>query len=294
MKIGFIGLGKMGLNMVKKLKDDHELIVFDVDNKALQKAQENGIESANSMKVLTQKLDGSKIIWLMVPSGKITNETILELSKFLKEDDIIIDGGNSHYKNSIENYNLLKNKKISFLDIGTSGGIFGFENGYNLMVGGDKKIYEKIIPLLKTLSKENSFEYMGKSGSGHFVKMIHNAIEYGVMQAYAEGFELLKEKKEFDLDLKKISKLWNKNSVIRSWLLTLLEDVFDDNFEKISGYVEDSGEGRWAVKEAIDQNISVPVLAISLFERFSSRKKDMFRNKILSSLRNKFGGHKTF
>ncbi|MBN2479262.1 MAG: decarboxylating 6-phosphogluconate dehydrogenase [Parachlamydiales bacterium] len=296
MKIGFVGLGKMGQNMTKRLLSSHEVVVFDINEKALKEAKSSGAIISSSIKDLISKLPDQKVIWMMVPQGDITKNTILEISKFLKKGDILIDGGNSYYKDSQISADELLKKGINFLDIGTSGGIFGLKEGYCLMVGGDEKAYTQIEPILKSLAAKDGYQYVGNTGSGHYTKMVHNAIEYGIMQAYAEGFELLKEKKEFDLDMKKISKLWNHSSVIRSWLLELVENIFekDQNLSEIKGFVQDSGEGRWSVKEAVDLGVSVNVIAASLFERFSSRKPDSFKAKILAALRDQFGGHGVF
>ena len=229
----------------------------------------------------------------MVPAGNVTTKIIDELTPFLKKGDILIDGGNSYFKDSVKRAKTLSKKGIFFLDVGTSGGVWGLRKGYSLMIGGDKKAFNTLKPIFKSLSEKESYIHTGKSGSGHFVKMVHNGIEYGLMQAYAEGFELLKAKKEFNLNLHSISNLWNKNSVIRSWLLELLEEIFkkDQTLKNVKGYVEDSGEGRWTVKESIDLSIPLPVISLSLMERFSSRQKNPFSKKILSSLRNAFGGH---
>nr|NGX52492.1 6-phosphogluconate dehydrogenase, NAD(+)-dependent, decarboxylating [Candidatus Anoxychlamydiales bacterium] len=295
MQIGFVGLGKMGLNMVKRLLNHHEVTGFDLNEEAMKLAEKEGMIVAASIQELISKLKPPRVIWMMVPSGEITDKTIENISNGLSKDDILIDGGNSFYKESIKHFENLKKKNINFLDIGTSGGIWGLKEGYCLMVGGDEKSFNYVEPILKTLTIKDGYSYMGKAGSGHYVKMIHNGIEYGLMQAYAEGFEMLKEKKEFDLDLHKISKLWKSSSVVRSWLLDLLENVFEKD-QKLSGikaFVKDSGEGRWALKEAIDLEVSTPVIAVSLFERFSSRKKDAFQDKILAKLRDEFGGHGT-
>ena len=293
MQIGFVGLGKMGLNMVKRALKEHEVFCFDINKNAKENAKKEGALVFDSIKEMISKMGQKKIIWVMVPSGKVTSDTIQEVSKFLKKDDIIIDGGNSYYKDSIEIGNNLSKSGINFLDIGTSGGIWGEKLGYCLMIGGEKKGFENIEPILKTLSKDNSYSYVGKLGTGHFVKMIHNAIEYGMMQAYAEGFEILKEKSEFDLDLKKIASLWNKGSVIRSWLLELVENVYekDQNLKDIMPYVEDSGEGKWSIKEALDLNLSNPAITAALYDRFSSRKENSHKYKLLAALREKFGGH---
>ncbi|NGX49884.1 MAG: 6-phosphogluconate dehydrogenase, NAD(+)-dependent, decarboxylating [Candidatus Anoxychlamydiales bacterium] len=295
MQIGFVGLGKMGLNMVKRLLNHHEVTGFDLNEEALKLAEKEGMIVASSIQELISKLKPPRVIWMMVPSGEITDKTIENISNALSKDDILIDGGNSFYKESIKHFENLKKKNINFLDIGTSGGIWGLKEGYCLMVGGDEKSFNYIEPILKTLTIKDGYNYMGKAGSGHYVKMIHNGIEYGLMQAYAEGFEMLKEKKEFDLDLHKISKLWKSSSVVRSWLLDLLENVFekDQKLTDIKAFVKDSGEGRWTLKEAIDLEVSTPAIASSLFERFSSRKKDAFQDKILAKLRDEFGGHGT-
>jgi len=292
MQIGFVGLGKMGLNMVKRLLHHHEVVSFDVNKQALKLAEMEGSLIVSSIEDLISKLKPPRIIWLMLPS-KVVNETIEKVSKNLSKEDILIDGGNSFYKDSIKHFENLKKKQINFLDIGTSGGIWGFKEGYCLMVGGEEKAFKYIEPILKTLTIKDGYSYMGKAGSGHFVKMIHNGMEYGLMQAYAEGFEILKEKKEFDFDLHKISKLFRHSSVVRSWLLDLLDKVFekDQKLNDIKAFVEDSGEGRWTVKEAIDLDVSCPVITSSLYERFSSRKKDSFQDKILAKLRDQFGGH---
>lgn len=294
MKIGFIGLGKMGLNMVRRLLlKNHEIVVKAKTKKSVLKAKKYGAIPSFSTKDFLEKLPSKKIIWLMLPF-QITEKMIKELIPFLKPGDLIIDGGNSYYKDSILRYNELKKKKISFLDIGTSGGIWGLTKGYCLMVGGDKKEFSSIKPILKDLSSKNSYLYVGKPGSGHFVKMVHNGIEYGAMQAYAEGFELLKNK-DFNLNLHQISKLWNKNSVIRSWLLELLENIFkkDQNLKNIKDYVKDSGEGRWTIKEAIDLDVPLHIISSSLYQRFSSRQKESYSSKVLAALRKEFGGHNT-
>jgi 6-phosphogluconate dehydrogenase len=293
MKIGFIGLGKMGISMVERILKNHSIVAFARTKKSISKAKKKGAIGATSIKNFISKLAKKKIIWLMVPAGNITTKIIDELTPFLKKGDILIDGGNSFYKDSMKRAKNLSKKGVLFLDVGTSGGVWGLKKGYSLMVGGDKKAFNALKPIFKSLTEGESYIYTGKSGSGHFVKMVHNGIEYGLMQAYAEGFELLKAKKEFNLNLHLISNLWNKNSVIRSWLLELLEDILkkDQTLKNVKGYVEDSGEGRWTVKESIDLNVPLPVISLSLMERFSSRQKNKFSKKILSSLRNAFGGH---
>jgi 6-phosphogluconate dehydrogenase len=283
----------MGINMVERILKNHEVVALAKTKKSILKAKKKGAKGATSIKDFISKLPSKKIIWLMVPAGDITTKVIDELIPFLKKGDILIDGGNSYYKDSVKRAKTLSKKGILFLDVGTSGGVWGLKKGYSLMIGGDKKAFNTLKPIFKSLSERESYVYTGKSGSGHFVKMVHNGIEYGLMQAYAEGFELLKAKKEFNLNLHSLSKLWNKNSVIRSWLLELLEEIFkkDQTLKNVKGYVEDSGEGRWTVKESVDLNIPLPVISLSLMERFSSRQKKAFSKKILSSLRNAFGGH---
>lgn len=295
IEIAIVGLGKMGLGINNRLsKKGIKVYGYDSGwNENLYK--KNNINSANNLKDLIGLFNSSrKIIWVMVPSGKATDDTITELNTLLNEGDVIIDGGNSNYKESIKKYNLLKSNKISFLDSGTSGGVWGEEDGYCLMVGGDKDVYEICEPIFKALSAEGKgYGYMGKSGSGHFVKMIHNGIEYGMMQSMAEGIEILNQKKEYNLDLTQITELWKSGSVVRSWLLDLLNDALRENpnLDGIAPYVEDSGEGRWTIQEAIDLDVPAHSITSSLFSRFYSRNSDSFGFKVLSSLRNQFGGH---
>lgn len=295
IEIAIVGLGKMGLGINNRLsKKGIKVYGYDSGwNEDLYK--KNKINGANNLKDLIGLFNSSrKIIWVMVPSGKATDDTITELNTLLNEGDVIIDGGNSNYKESIKKYNLLKSNKISFLDSGTSGGVWGEEDGYCLMVGGDKDVYKICEPIFKALSAEGKgYGYMGKSGSGHFVKMIHNGIEYGMMQSMAEGIEILNQKKEYNLDLTQITELWKSGSVVRSWLLDLLNDALRENpnLDGIAPYVEDSGEGRWTIQEAIDLDVPAHSITSSLFSRFYSRNSDSFSFKVLSSLRNQFGGH---
>jgi 6-phosphogluconate dehydrogenase len=230
---------------------------------------------------------------MMVPSGEITEKTTKTLTGLLEKGDLLIDGGNSFYKDSLRRAEVLKTRGIAFLDVGTSGGIWGLEKGYCLMVGGEKDIYHKAEPLFQALAPENGYAYMGSHGAGHFVKMVHNGIEYGMLQAYGEGFEIMHSKKEYNLDLRKISHLWNHGSVVRSWLLELAENAFqkEPHLESVKGYVEDSGEGRWTVYEAIEQNVPAPGITLSLLERFRSRQEESFSAKVISALRNEFGRH---
>ena len=295
IELAIVGLGKMGLGINNRLsKKGIKVYGYDSGwNEDLYK--KNNINSANNLKDLIGLFNSSrKIIWVMVPSGKATDDTITELNTLLNEGDVIIDGGNSNYKESVKKYNLLKSNKISFLDSGTSGGVWGEEDGYCLMVGGDKDVYKICEPIFKALSAEGKgYGYMGKSGSGHFVKMIHNGIEYGMMQSMAEGIEILNQKKEYNLDLTQITELWKSGSVVRSWLLDLLNDALRENpnLDGIAPYVEDSGEGRWTIQEAIDLDVPAHSITSSLFSRFYSRNSDSFGFKVLSSLRNQFGGH---
>lgn len=295
IEIAVIGLGKMGLGISNRLsKKGIKVYGYDsVWNENLYK--ENNINGANNLNDLISLFESSrKIIWVMVPSGKATDDTIANLNSILNDGDIVIDGGNSNYKESIKKYNLLKSNNISFLDSGTSGGVWGEEEGYCLMVGGDKEVYEICKPIFEALSADGKgYGYMGKSGSGHFVKMIHNGIEYGMMQSMAEGIEILNQKKEYSLDLTQITELWKSGSVVRSWLLDLLNDALKENpnLDGIAPYVEDSGEGRWTIQEAIDLDVPAHAITSSLYSRFYSRNSDSFSFKVLSSLRNQFGGH---
>ncbi len=294
MKLGFVGLGKMGMNMVQRLLNDgHEVVAYARTDSTVQKAVDMGAAGAESLQDMVEKLPGPRIIWIMVPAGKATEETVANFSELLDKGDVLIDGGNSLYKDSMRRSQELKTKNISFMDVGTSGGIWGLQIGYCMMIGGDKEIFRTAEPLFKTLAPENGYAHVGPHGSGHFVKMVHNGIEYAMLQAYAEGFEILHAKKEFDLDLQSISHLWNQGSVIRSWLLELAESAFgkDAKLDSIKGYVEDSGEGRWTVAEAIDLDVPAPTITISLLERFRSRQDESFSAKVIAALRNEFGGH---
>ena len=293
MKIGLIGLGKMGSNMVLRLlKDKHEVIVYDRSPDPVKDLEKQGALGADSVPDLLKKLPKQKIVWLMVPSGDPTIQTIREISAQLSKGDIVIDGGNSYYKNSVLMAKELAKKEIHFLDAGTSGGIWGLERGYCLMVGGEKETFEQCEPIFKTLAPQDGYLHVGPNGAGHFVKMIHNGIEYGMLQAYGEGFEIMNAS-DYKLDFTKISRLWNQGSVIRSWILELAENAFGKN-PKLSGidpYVDDSGEGRWMVTEAMERNVSAPIISLSLFERLRSREKDCFSAKVIAALRNEFGGH---
>jgi len=294
VKIGFVGLGRMGGNMVKRLLGKgHGIVAFAPHEESRREVENYGALGVNSLSELTRQLVSPRVVWMMVPSGQITEETTKTLTGLLEKGDILIDGGNSFYKDSLRRAELLKTRGIAFLDVGTSGGIWGLEKGYCLMVGGEKDIYQKAEPLFQALAPENGYAYMGSHGAGHFVKMVHNGIEYAMLQAYGEGFEIMRSKKEYNLDLREISHLWNHGSVVRSWLLELAENAFqkEPHLESIKGYVEDSGEGRWTVYEAIEQNVPAPGITLSLLERFRSRQEESFSAKVIAALRNEFGRH---
>jgi 6-phosphogluconate dehydrogenase len=293
MELGMIGLGRMGANMTERLlRGGHKLITYDRSPEAIQRCVDKGALGAHSLADFVKQLTVSRVIWLMVPSGEPVDLTIEQLLPSLLESDIIIDGGNSHYKDSIRRAQKLKQLGIHFVDVGTSGGIWGLQEGYCLMIGGEKTIVDQLEPIFKTLAPENGFAHVGANGAGHFVKMVHNGIEYGMLQAYGEGFEMLKAS-PFEFDLGKISHLWNQGSVVRSWLLELAEKAFqkDPQLSAIKGYVEDSGEGRWAVLEAVEREIPASILTLSLFARYASRQEDSFSAKVIAALRNEFGGH---
>ena len=294
MQIGLIGLGKMGSNMVLRLlKDKHKVVVYDRDPEPVKNLQAQGAISAGSIEELLNKLPKQKIIWFMVPSGEATIQSIREIAPQLSKGDIVIDGGNSFYKNSVMMAHELAVKNgIHFLDVGTSGGIWGLENGYCLMIGGRKEVFNQCEAIFSSLAPKDGYLYVGPSGAGHFVKMIHNGIEYGMLEAYAEGFEIMNAS-DYTLDFSRISNLWNQGSVIRSWILELAQKAFEKN-PKLSGiasYVDDSGEGRWIVAEAIEKNVAAPIISLSLFERLRSREKECFSAKVIAALRNEFGGH---
>lgn len=295
MKIGFVGLGKMGGNMVKRLlARKHSIVAFDPLKEAREEAQRNGAQVVDSLQMLAEKLEAPRIVWLMVPAGHVTDSVIQSLIPLLKSGDTLIEGGNSLYKDSMARAEQLKSKGISFLDAGTSGGIWGLTVGYCLMVGGEEEAFRKCESVFKDLAPENGYAHVGPAGAGHFVKMVHNAIEYGLLEAYAEGFEIMHAKKEFDLDLTKISELWNHGSVVRSWLLELAVRAFreDASLGSVKGYVEDTGEGRWSVLDAIEENVPAPVITLSLLQRLRSRQEESFSAKVIAALRGQFGGHK--
>lgn len=297
MEIGMIGLGRMGGNMAQRLIDGgHRLVAYDPVREALDATVEKGATGALSYPDLAGKLTKPRAIWLMVPSGEPTEITISTLAAELSPEDIIIDGGNSNYKDSVRRASLLAEKGIIFLDVGTSGGVWGLEEGYCLMVGGDTQAFRHLQPIFQTLapSPQKGYGHVGPSGAGHFVKMVHNGIEYALMQAYAEGFELMQAKGEFKLDLHQIAEIWRYGSVVRSWLLDLAAAALakDPELESIQAFVEDSGEGRWTLQESIELGIPTPVIAQSLQARFRSRQEQPFGTKLLAALRQQFGGHR--
>ncbi|MDT8402264.1 MAG: decarboxylating 6-phosphogluconate dehydrogenase [Bacteroidales bacterium] len=293
MKIGFIGLGKMGYNMVQRLLNDkHQVVVWNIDPDPVKSLEKLGATGSSSVEDLVEKLPDKKIVWLMVPAGKPVDDNLNRLIELLNPGDIVIDGGNSNWKESQERSAKADAKGIYFLDCGTSGGVWGLQNGYCLMYGGNKEAAEYTEPVFKTLAPADGYVYCGDSGSGHFVKMIHNGIEYGMMQSYAEGFEIL-EKSPFGIDLPAVADAWQYGSVIRSWLLELAVNALkeDPKLEKLEDYVPDSGEGRWTIQAAIELDVPAPVITNSLFARFQSRQKESFAMKMLAALRNQFGGH---
>jgi len=293
MQLGMIGLGRMGANMsLRLLRGGHQVVVYDRNPEAAATLKSEGAVPAASIEELVAALKPPRHVWIMVPSGAPVTQTIDSLAPLLAKGDCVIDGGNSHFKDSIARADMLAKLGLNFLDVGTSGGIWGLANGFCLMIGGEKAAFEQMRPIFETLAPPNGYEHMGPSGAGHYVKMVHNGIEYGLLQAYAEGFELLNAS-TYDLDLPRIAALWNQGSVVRSWLLELAERALtsDPSLEHIAGFVEDSGEGRWTIAEAIERDVPATVLAYSLFARFRSRQEESFGAKLIAALRNEFGGH---
>jgi 6-phosphogluconate dehydrogenase len=296
MKLGMVGLGRMGANMAERLLGGgHEVVGFDPNADARQALKGKGAATADSLPSLVKALTAPRIVWLMVPSGKITDDAVNTLMPLLEPGDTVIDGGNSNYKDSVRRAQLYTSKKIGYVDCGTSGGVWGLKEGYSMMIGGDEAVVEALRPIFETLapSAKQGWGRVGPCGSGHFTKMVHNGIEYGMMQAYAEGFSILQHKKEFALDLHQVGEIWRYGSVVRSWLLDLTSDALGKNptMAGIAPFVVDSGEGRWTVDEAIELNVPAPVITLSLIERLRSRDTDSFSDKLLSAMRNEFGGH---
>lgn len=296
MDIGMIGLGKMGANMTTRLlRGGHRVVVSDLNETAVGAAEAEGATGASSIADLVTRLAQPRAVWVMVPSGKATEGVVDALGELLSEGDVLIDGGNSNYRDSMRRAEILQEKGIYFVDVGTSGGVWGLTEGYSMMVGGDDVALAHIRPVLETLAPaaDKGWGHVGPTGSGHFVKMVHNGIEYGLMQAYAEGFELMKKKEAFGLDLPQIAEVWRYGSVIRSWLLDLTAKALEENpgLEGIAAYVTDSGEGRWTVAEAIDLDCAIPVISMALQRRFRSRAEAPFSDKLLAAMRQQFGGH---
>jgi 6-phosphogluconate dehydrogenase len=293
MELGFVGLGRMGGNMVTRLaRGGHRVVAWDPSADATKRARDNGADLAASLAELPKSLEPPRAVWVMVPAGEPTESTIQALAGALERDDTIIDGGNTKWKDDIRRGKELAARGLHYVDAGTSGGIWGLQNGYCLMVGGDTAAVERLAPVFTTLAPPDGWLHVGGIGAGHYVKMIHNGIEYAMMQGYAEGFELMSAS-EYGLDLPKIAKLWNEGSVVRSWLLELTAAalVADPKLERLKPYVEDSGEGRWTVEDAVEKSVPAPTITAALFARFRSRRDNSFADRLLAALRNQFGGH---
>lgn len=292
MKVGLIGLGKMGLNISKNLIDHHhEVVAYDINEQAIEEIQAYGAQGTSTLEEFVQSLHTPRIIWIMVPH-QVVDKVISDLKPILSNGDIVIEAGNSHYKESMRRYEEFKEIGVSYLDAGTSGGMEGARHGANYMIGGDPEAWEIVEPLFRDTAVEKGYLYTGKSGSGHFLKMVHNGIEYGMMAAIGEGFEVL-EKSQFDYDYEKVARVWSNGSVIRSWLMELTESAFakDAKLDDLKGIMHSSGEGKWTVEEALDLQTATPVIALSLLMRYRSLENDTFTGKVVAALRNEFGGH---
>jgi 6-phosphogluconate dehydrogenase len=293
MELGFIGLGKMGMNMVTRLRrDNHRVVVFDRSADLVKQAEGQGCVASSSLAEMIGKLTAPRTVWIMVPSGAPTEETVQAVAALLQPGDTIVDGGNTRFHDDVRRAADLKKKQLHYVDAGTSGGIWGLKVGYCLMIGGEEAPVKRLTPLFTTLAPENGWAHVGGHGAGHYVKMVHNGIEYSMMQGYAEGFELM-SKSEYNLDLGRVADLWMHGSVVRSWLLELAVDALKDDpkLDKLKGFVQDSGEGRWMIADAIEKDVPVPTLTTALFTRFRSRQDQSFAEKMLAALRNAFGGH---
>lgn len=293
MDIGFIGLGKMGMNMVTRLSQGgHRVVAYDRSTTLITEAEGKGATASSSLEDLIAQLPKPRAVWVMVPSGKPTEDTVQHLRTILEDNDIVIDGGNTQFQDDVRRATHLQQRGIHYVDAGTSGGIWGLQIGYCLMVGGQNEPVHRLAPILTTLAPENGWAHVGGHGAGHYVKMVHNGIEYSMMQGYAEGFELM-SKSEYNLDLAKIADLWMHGSVVRSWLLELAAGALkqDPKLDSLKGYVQDSGEGRWMIMDAIEKDVPVPTLTAALFTRFRSRQETSFGEKMLAALRKAFGGH---
>jgi 6-phosphogluconate dehydrogenase len=296
MELGMIGLGRMGANMTLRLvRGGHRVVGFDFNPEARQRVEQHGAQSATSLDSLVRKLKPPRTLWLMVPAGNATEETVTALLHLLQAGDTIVDGGNSNYKNTQLRSERCTEKRVAYLDCGTSGGIWGLTEGYSMMIGGEASVVARLRPIFETLAPapDRGWGHVGPSGAGHFTKMIHNGIEYGLMQAYAEGFSILQHKAEFGLDLHQVAEIWRDGSVVRSWLLDLTAIALKNNptLDGVAPYVADSGEGRWTVAEAIDLNVPAPAITLALLARLASRDSDSFAAKMLAAMRNQFGGH---
>jgi 6-phosphogluconate dehydrogenase len=296
MELGIVGLGRMGANMARRLlRGGHRVVGFDPQTNAREAVARDGAGTADSLQALVAALPAPRAVWVMVPAGRITDETIDALASLLAPGDTVVDGGNSNYKDTQRRGALLARKGIGFADAGTSGGVWGLEEGYSLMVGGDTATVDRLRPIFETLApaKESGWGHVGPVGAGHFTKMVHNGIEYGLMQAYAEGFSILQHKEEFALDLHQVAEIWRHGSVVRSWLLDLTADALGKNptMDGIAPWVADSGEGRWTLQEAVDLDVPAPVIALSLIARLRSRDGESFADRLLAAMRNEFGGH---
>ncbi len=300
MEIGIIGLGRMGANIARRLaRGGHHVFVFNrTTEKAFALAKEeksNNVTATREVEELVSKLQPPRVVWVMLPAGEPTESMVHRITRIMSSNDFIIDGGNSHYTSTLRLSKQVKDRGLRFIDVGTSGGVWGLDEGYSMMVGGDKGDVEHIRPILETLAPapDKGWGRVGPNGTGHFVKMVHNGIEYGMMEAFAEGFEVLKSKEEFELDLHEIAEIWRYGSVVRSWLLDLIADLLskDQNLSNIKGWVADSGEGRWTVAESINENVPSPVITLSLMRRFASRQEESYGAKLLAGMRNEFGGH---
>jgi len=296
MELGMIGLGKMGANMTERLlKGGHQVIVYDRDPAPVDAAAALGASPSDSIEDLVNKLSAPQAVWIMVPAGEPTEGVVNALADLLSSGDTVIDGGNSNYKDTLRRAADLRERDLHFVDVGTSGGVWGLAEGYSMMVGGEKEVVDRLRSLFETLAPtpQKGWGHVGPSGAGHFVKMVHNGIEYGLMQAYAEGFEILKVKEDFDLDLHQIAQIWRYGSVVRSWLLDLTAAALseDQDLSDVKGWVADSGEGRWTVAEAIDVDVPAPVITLSLLMRLASRQEKSYAAKLLAAMRNQFGGH---
>ncbi len=297
MELGMVGLGRMGSNMVQRLisKGGHRVITYDHNDEAVRSSEALGALGAASLENLVEKLTLPRAVWVMVPAGEATEDTINGLLPLLSSGDTILDGGNANYKDTVRRGEKLRQHGLNFMDVGTSGGIWGLTEGYSLMIGGSEEVFKRLEPIFQTLApaSDKGYGYVGPTGAGHFVKMVHNGVEYGLMEAYAEGFELLEAKGDLGLDVAQIAQIWRHGSVVRSWLLDLTAAILEDDpkLESLRSYVEDSGEGRWAVEESVELAVPAPVIALSLQMRFRSRQEQPFGGKLLAAMRNQFGGH---